>query len=225
MVDDIVLHRIKRNDFLPAIMKDARVLHTILWQKQGCWIRPVEVSGKSDFINESRSYAFRLGEGYVGRIYDQRGVIDVEILEDMFTVDPRLFLRKSAALLSGVGSIIFVNQHDGLLELSFKEPHEAREALPSSVLTVLGRFEKGTSFMEPSYGVHVCSDLGQTSDQMPSPPPKQPLTESSPSVGSAGHPHCCGLPCKYARIKSRCKDGPKCTRCHLCRFERYGRRR
>eukprot|EP00929_Paragymnodinium_shiwhaense_P044354 TRINITY_DN2275_c0_g1_i1.p1 TRINITY_DN2275_c0_g1~~TRINITY_DN2275_c0_g1_i1.p1 ORF type:complete len:218 (-),score=53.19 TRINITY_DN2275_c0_g1_i1:210-863(-) len=37
------------------------------------------------------------------------------------------------------------------------------------------------------------------------------------SVGSLGHPHCCSLPCKFARA-GRCKDGDKCNRCHLCKW-------
>lgn len=42
------------------------------------------------------------------------------------------------------------------------------------------------------------------------------------SVGSVGHPHTCGEPCKYV-LKSRgCKDGASCTRCHLCKWSRYG---
>jgi len=41
------------------------------------------------------------------------------------------------------------------------------------------------------------------------------------SVGSLNHPHSCGLPCKYAGKKKGCKDGYFCTRCHVCKWNRY----
>jgi len=43
----------------------------------------------------------------------------------------------------------------------------------------------------------------------------------SPSVGSLNHPHGCGAPCKYAGKRRGCKDGNSCTRCHLCKWNRY----
>jgi len=42
------------------------------------------------------------------------------------------------------------------------------------------------------------------------------------SIGSFAHPHGCGLPCKYAGKKKGCKDGYLCTRCHVCKWNRYG---
>mmetsp|Transcript_64242 Transcript_64242/g.199303 ORF Transcript_64242/g.199303 Transcript_64242/m.199303 type:complete len:294 (+) Transcript_64242:114-995(+) len=45
-----------------------------------------------------------------------------------------------------------------------------------------------------------------------------------PSVGSAGHPFCCGFPCKYARKPRGCKEGKSCERCHLCHFTRARQR-
>jgi len=43
-----------------------------------------------------------------------------------------------------------------------------------------------------------------------------------PSVGSVGHPHACaGLGCKFFNKARGCKDGQLCTRCHLCRWNRY----
>lgn len=38
------------------------------------------------------------------------------------------------------------------------------------------------------------------------------------SLGSYGHPHRCALPCKYAGKKRGCRDGAKCSKCHLCRW-------
>mmetsp|Transcript_70953 Transcript_70953/g.220156 ORF Transcript_70953/g.220156 Transcript_70953/m.220156 type:complete len:272 (+) Transcript_70953:118-933(+) len=45
-----------------------------------------------------------------------------------------------------------------------------------------------------------------------------------PSVGSAGHPFCCGFPCKYAGKPRGCKEGKSCERCHLCHFTRARQR-
>jgi len=45
--------------------------------------------------------------------------------------------------------------------------------------------------------------------------------DGCPSVGSVNHPHNCGLPCKYAWKKKCCKDGYLCTRCHVCKWNRY----
>lgn len=40
------------------------------------------------------------------------------------------------------------------------------------------------------------------------------------SLGSVGHPEACAAPCKYAAKPKGCKDGPTCSRCHLCRWSR-----
>jgi hypothetical protein len=46
-----------------------------------------------------------------------------------------------------------------------------------------------------------------------------PVTEEdAPSKGSIGHPHYCAQACKYIKKQRGCKDGDKCTRCHLCVF-------
>jgi len=44
--------------------------------------------------------------------------------------------------------------------------------------------------------------------------------EIMPSTGSVGHPDTCGTACKYARRKAGCRDGSRCTSCHLCRWSR-----
>eukprot|EP00927_Polykrikos_kofoidii_P069017 TRINITY_DN64413_c0_g1_i1.p1 TRINITY_DN64413_c0_g1~~TRINITY_DN64413_c0_g1_i1.p1 ORF type:complete len:222 (-),score=11.97 TRINITY_DN64413_c0_g1_i1:36-632(-) len=40
------------------------------------------------------------------------------------------------------------------------------------------------------------------------------------SVGSVGHPVCCGLGCKYFWKPRGCKDGANCLRCHICKYKR-----
>lgn len=46
-----------------------------------------------------------------------------------------------------------------------------------------------------------------------------------PSLGSIGHPHSCGLACKYSAKARGCKDGVDCNRCHTCKFNRRGSNR
>lgn len=43
------------------------------------------------------------------------------------------------------------------------------------------------------------------------------------SVGTLGHPEACGPPCKFARRKAGCRDGPRCTKCHVCTWARYAK--
>lgn len=43
------------------------------------------------------------------------------------------------------------------------------------------------------------------------------------SMGSFGHPHSCGVPCKYLKRKLGCRNGAKCVCCHLCQFVRPAR--
>jgi hypothetical protein len=46
-----------------------------------------------------------------------------------------------------------------------------------------------------------------------------------PSIGSRGHPYTCSVPCKYNWRPGGCKDGDKCTRCHVCRFTKKSAKR
>lgn len=45
------------------------------------------------------------------------------------------------------------------------------------------------------------------------------LVEAS-TVGSIGHPLSCNVACKYHHKSRGCKDGAKCSRCHLCMWTR-----
>eukprot|EP00931_Biecheleriopsis_adriatica_P118038 TRINITY_DN93507_c0_g1_i1.p1 TRINITY_DN93507_c0_g1~~TRINITY_DN93507_c0_g1_i1.p1 ORF type:complete len:244 (+),score=36.36 TRINITY_DN93507_c0_g1_i1:66-734(+) len=44
------------------------------------------------------------------------------------------------------------------------------------------------------------------------------LPPEYPSIGSIGHPRCCKEPCKYVLKGKGCKDGPRCDRCHICKW-------
>jgi hypothetical protein len=65
----------------------------------------------------------------------------------------------------------------------------------------------------------------------PPPPPSSSLGDECgsgrgkgcgwPTLGSVGHPKQCAMSCKYHFKEKGCKDGFKCTRCHLCVWRRY----
>lgn len=40
------------------------------------------------------------------------------------------------------------------------------------------------------------------------------------SLGSIGHPHSCTGACRYVKRKGGCRDGLRCTQCHLCFWRR-----
>jgi len=40
------------------------------------------------------------------------------------------------------------------------------------------------------------------------------------SSGSAGHPHNCAGACRYVKRKGGCREGSKCSNCHLCFWRR-----
>jgi len=213
------------------------VLYTIRWQKQDSTILPVHMTGKSKFIGASKNSSSKTGESIVEWMYDKRGVTDAVVLDHMFAADPRVFPRKGAALLSNVWSILFLNQKDGLLELGFERPYEARKALSYLVPKNKDRMQDQECLTELFTHASMASDLaGDVSLCLPAASsqeldciqplsPGKPLVEVLLSAGSAGHPHCCGSPCKYAWKKKGCKDGTECTHCHLCRFVPVERRR
>mmetsp|Transcript_64079 Transcript_64079/g.152821 ORF Transcript_64079/g.152821 Transcript_64079/m.152821 type:complete len:303 (+) Transcript_64079:173-1081(+) len=40
------------------------------------------------------------------------------------------------------------------------------------------------------------------------------------SMGSLGHPHRCGVACKYKNRKGGCRNGRQCSSCHICQWSR-----
>lgn len=55
----------------------------------------------------------------------------------------------------------------------------------------------------------------------PAPPPtRSSMIASQISVGSVGHPHSCASPCRYVKRKGGCRDGVRCTDCHMCFWKR-----
>lgn len=70
-------------------------------------------------------------------------------------------------------------------------------------------------------------EMASTPGQEASPPPgisaHPPIDAAAlglPSVGTWGHPHRCGPPCKYVRRKTGCRDGLDCLKCHRCHWQR-----
>lgn len=55
------------------------------------------------------------------------------------------------------------------------------------------------------------------------PAPQAAAEEVPPSIGTKGHPRCCGAPCRYMRRKGGCRDGTACASCHACVWQRLER--
>jgi len=214
---------------LPQALQERGCCYTIAWQRRGDVIIPTSMRGESEFLRENRSFAFLPKQGYVGRILAEEGSIDSEVISDMLSVDPRSFLRKSAALLNGVSSVLFLFEHQGdgmLLELGFTCPNDAQKSLqvlrtshaPLLKQVALGSRRFGQASQADDLIIFSSREKNKEAvvcrTRSPSPERAQSWW---PSVGSTGHPLCCGLPCKYFRKKG-CKDGPQCKRCHLCIF-------
>jgi len=230
MGDDNVFHRIKRTHTLPRCMRDAHVVYTIAWQKVDSIVLPIHMNGKSEFLFASNHSLYKAGEGIVEWMYDKRETIDAIILDNMCEVDPRVFHRKGAALLNDVWSILFLKTEFGILEHGFEQPHEAREALSYLVLNTTDKLPQqkipaelvvpASMANDPEGDILLYYPGGSSQNLRCNQPlsPSKPLKEPLVSAGSAGHPHCCNLPCKFAWKTRGCKDGAECTRCHLCRF-------
>lgn len=125
-------HVVQRSLHLPARLRERGLRYTIVWGEEEGMIIAKETRGQHPFLHASKRFAFRMGQGYVGRIIkdhceavSEKG----ELLSNMLEVDQHSFLRKQAALTSGISSIIFMGRRDGsLLELGFESLGEAGES-------------------------------------------------------------------------------------------------
>jgi len=67
---------------------------------------------------------------------------------------------------------------------------------------------------------HLCF-WRRTGDEHPDPQDEpSEKSEAFISIGTRGHPHQCGAPCRYVRRKGGCRDGASCTNCHACLWQR-----
>jgi len=97
---------------------------------------------------------------------------------------------------------------------------EEQDSLPSEIPVQVEPSHLLTSdFVELPPGlpakISVANDMNDVSTF-----PSEPPVDLCSSIGSLGHPHSCGLACKYASRPSGCKDGRMCSRCHICRWQR-----
>ncbi|CAK0825442.1 unnamed protein product, partial [Prorocentrum cordatum] len=100
-----------------------------------------------------------------------------------------------------------------------REPAEA-QAAPAAVQRADG------SQLHGAAGQAAASKESPLASELPgslfwSRPPRPETDSECPSLGSIGHPLCCGPPCKYFNKTGGCKDGHSCVRCHLCQWHRY----
>lgn len=160
-----------------------------------------------------------------------------EVLLSTQGVDLRLFLRKEAAVATGISSIVFMPCGEGkLLECGFERFDDARFLLRSMSMNTSNHAALQTAVLGP---LHEASSTSASSAAAPeaavlqvgtAPPGRSCLgclsselrgaAASAPSVGSRGHPDHCAPPCKFASKQKGCKDAASCSRCHLCPFTR-----
>jgi len=198
--------------------------YAIVWQKGDQGIFPIVSRGLHKFMDESAKYTFRPNQGYVGRISEALDSIDHEVISNMFFVDPRAFVRKQSALLNGISSVLFIPQGAVLLEMGFSKPNDAEDALPLLLTSHALAMKQCVLTEMPSELCFSRKDRNSTvalRTRSPSPAHSRGISWW-PSIGSEGHPLCCQPPCKYVRKRKGCKDGLKCTRCHLCNFSKSG---
>jgi len=246
VVDDIGVRDgivIKQTHTLPQGLAEMDCCYAIVWEKRDGIASPVVMRGAHQFLNASKQYTFGPNQGYVGRISEAFHPMDHEMISNMFCIDPRAFLRKQAALLSGISSVLFISQSAGVvLEMGFSRPHAAESSLPllltSHALAMeqcilsekIGRLCLSSASRNSIAALRKQSPSAQLRTRSPSaalrtrsPSPEYAHNDSWwPTIGSKGHPLCCQSPCKYVRKRRGCKDGLNCTRCHLCYFTKSG---
>lgn len=108
---------------VPWALQDQGCSYVITWEQTGDVIVARETRGSHEFLSASRNFVFQPGQGYVGRLLmaDSGDSSGVELLEDISSTDIRQFLRKQAALISGISSILFVRRGQQLLELGYED--------------------------------------------------------------------------------------------------------
>lgn len=62
---------------------------------------------------------------------------------------------------------------------------------------------------------HLCQWHRERANKADKAPVSIPL-----SIGTKGHPHSCGPPCRYVKRKTGCRDGADCRNCHQCWWQR-----
>lgn len=107
-----------------------------------------------------------------------------------------------------------LHRFDSEEEINFKASAKVKTSL--NLVACLG-FEESKAEI-PVSNPMVLSQLGQKLTVSAAAAFNGPTDGTIISVGSVGHPVCCGGGCKFNFKKRGCKDGLNCTRCHLCKW-------
>uniref|UniRef100_A0A7S4RL07 C3H1-type domain-containing protein n=1 Tax=Alexandrium monilatum TaxID=311494 RepID=A0A7S4RL07_9DINO len=112
----------------------------------------------------------------------------------------------------GVGDTVPAMGYPFSLQVDQQVPPPLPEAPPDGPPPGMGRpWPDTTSPLDPSLTMGSKLPAGMGSAD---------VSNSVLSRGSLGHPHSCGLACKYVWRPRGCKDGERCKRCHVCRWRR-----
>eukprot|EP00441_Pelagodinium_beii_P044849 CAMPEP_0197623268 /NCGR_PEP_ID=MMETSP1338-20131121/3314_1 /TAXON_ID=43686 ORGANISM="Pelagodinium beii, Strain RCC1491" /NCGR_SAMPLE_ID=MMETSP1338 /ASSEMBLY_ACC=CAM_ASM_000754 /LENGTH=213 /DNA_ID=CAMNT_0043193183 /DNA_START=523 /DNA_END=1161 /DNA_ORIENTATION=- len=112
------------------VLEELGAVYAICWQSEGEVIEATAAYGMHDFLKRSKSFTFRQGEGYVGKLSDAK-IGEVVLIEDVLQEDPRLFHRKMDALINNIASIVFVRLPRATLEIGFEDRASATAASDS----------------------------------------------------------------------------------------------
>lgn len=130
--DCLDLPTVQHHPDLPVALQHQGCSYVIAWEQRGDVIVAAETRGSHDFLSASKKFVFQLGEGYVGRIMMTASAeqSDCELLPDISNADVRQFIRKQAALISGISSILFVRKGHQLVELGYEDLSGGKWSLP-----------------------------------------------------------------------------------------------
>lgn len=135
-------------------------------------------------------------------------------------------LKCHACIWSESSSKEAENLSSGVGFSAVAEGMQGHVATPLPVISLDKLLGSPTSFFtNPTLGWLQPAELQQEKPFVPPPAAPPASNQNYPwtsSVGSTGHPKCCGPACKYAMKPRGCKDGRLCSHCHLCRWMRYG---
>jgi len=228
VVDDIGVRdgiKVKQVHTLPQGLPEMGCCYAIVWKKHDGIAIPVVMRGAHQFLTESKQYTFGPHEGFVGRVSEALDPMDHEVISNMFCIDPRAFLRKQAALLNGISSVLFVSHSAGVvLEMGFSRPHAAESSLPL-LLTSHALAMEQCVLPDKQGGLCLSSSNENRVAALRTRSPSPEYSNNDawwPTLGSKGHPLCSQPPARYVPKRKGCKDGPNCRRCHLCYFTRSG---
>lgn len=242
---------LKRGSLL--YLEQSRAVYGICWEMDSDtgFLKAGATAGKGEFLEASKGFCFRPGEGMIGKAYEGLLPGSVELISDMRKACPVQFFRKREALLAGIESVVFLRDQSSVYEFGYESaPEEGlvenisalvskqhqvgsglRRTLSISTESTMDSRSRTDSFgTDSTVGSTVgdfesesmtCVSCTPSRTRSPSPANRY---EGWPNPGSVGHPYCCQAPCRFQHRGKGCKDGSNCDKCHLCRFTRAGAR-